>query len=152
MYLETALDRELGSILYEDTPSEDISNEQSERRICKRCTPGDKAFAVFRPEFNKIGKINDISSCGVSFSYINTREQKSGYSFANYLMDPEIDILISDEDIHLKKIPCRVVYDNKIFSIETDSIRNMEVRQCGLEFMGLTIDQLVALNSFIDRF
>ena len=152
MYLETALDKEMTSILYEDTTSEDVSHEQTERRICKRYTPGDKAFAVFRPEFNKIGKINDISSCGVSFSYINMREPKSGYSFSNYLMDPEIDILMTDEDIHLKKIPCRVVYDNKVFSIETDNLKSMEVRQCGLEFMGLTIEQLVILNSFMDRF
>jgi len=71
--------------------------------------PQSSAFVVFRPEFNKIGPINDISRGGLGFKYLHPADNEVPASETSHI----IDIIASTNSFYLTNIPCRLVYDAK---------------------------------------
>jgi hypothetical protein len=90
------------------------------------------AFAVFRPEFKKLGKIKDISDGGLSCEYLNHKNIKDD------ILDLEIDILLTDGNFYMSMIPCKVVYDMKTIKNRASFFNDgLECRRCGLKFKKL---------------
>ena len=115
----------------------------------------DTAFAVLRPHFTKLGRIQDISGGGLAFEYIAYEGQKEDSS--------GIDIFLSGDHFYLTRIPCKIAYDIKIAEryqtsigrIETSigrietSIDRIEKRRCGLQFGELAEEQAAKLEFFL---
>jgi len=72
------------------------------RRKSKRFLPDSRAFACLRPDFAKLGKINDISRGGISFRYIPNQSPAEEPN--------EINIFLCGNKFFLTKIKCKVVY------------------------------------------
>ena len=114
---------------------------QIERRKHKRFLAQDKAFAVLRPDYTKLGKIKSISMGGLSFEYIAYEKQLNDAS--------EMDIFISEEGgLLLSKMPCKVIHDFKIDESQILAHR-LETRRCRLQFGKLPEEQEVKLRFFL---
>lgn len=117
-----------------------------EKRKQKRFFTQDDAFAAMRADFKKIGKINDISTGGLSFSYLVQPSPKAKASVDSQF----VDIFLSGNQYHLPEVPCNVVYDipNPAFFKTNDA----EMFRCGLEFKPLNTNQIGQLNMFIKKY
>jgi hypothetical protein len=114
---------------------------KTERRKFTRFLAQDKAFAVLRPHFTKLGKIKDISGHGLMFEYVAYEGQKEDSS--------GIDIFLSGDLFYLAKIPCEIRYDIKIAERYQTSIDRIERRRCGLQFGELIEEQAAQLEFFL---
>lgn len=81
-------------------------------------------FIAFRPNFNNVGIIRDISVSGIGFEYL-----ESDPSIKTDVVD--IDIFSLARDFHISRVRCRIVYDELI----QNSIPNTTItmRRCGLK-------------------
>jgi len=116
-----------------------------EKRKYVRFSVQDNAFAAIRSEFEKIGKLNDISEKGLSFSYLI--ENIKVFSDKNNL---EVDIFLSGNGYHLEKVPCKIVYD--IEDPKSDKTYNILKHRCGLQFGELNNSQSELLELFLKNF
>ncbi len=106
----------------------------------------DLAFAVFRPEFKKLGRIKDISRGGLACVYLD--KQDIGENFSKL----EIDILLSNGEFYMSMIPCEIIYDKKMVEDEYKStISFMDSRCCGLKFGHLSKEQTTQLELFLKK-
>ena len=105
------------------------TKDSSDRRTSQRFLVKESVFLTFRPTFNKLGSLKDISKSGVSFEYIAYESMDTPHSV-------EIDIFSKSMDIHLSKVPCKVVYDVKVG--ESFTMNQVETRRCGLQFEQLS--------------
>ncbi len=115
-----------------------------EKRKFKRFKGKEGAFAAFiKPnELMNMGQIQDISMGGLCVQYVSTNEDNKGCS--------EIKIFGSnDRFIHLKRVQCRIVYDNQVSKGPWEQI---STRRCGVELENLSVKQLSMLQDFIDYF
>lgn len=116
-----------------------------ENRKYGRFIAQDNAFAALRAGFKKVGKINDISTNGLSFSYLSrpaeTKESE------DYLF---VDIFLSGDKYHLSHVPCEMVYEIPDAGFLT--IDNTAFFRCGLEFKQLNPRQIDQLNIFIENY
>ena len=115
-----------------------------EQRQHERFEPQGSAFVVFRPEFNKIGPINDISRGGLGFNYLQSADKDSPVSENSHI----IDIFDSNNSFHLTNIPCSLVYD----ADKDDQLtftHNLANRRCGLKFDQLTKEQEEQITFFL---
>ncbi len=103
------------------------------------------AYAVFRPEFTKIGRINDISGGGLGCNYLCPVDQETIGSRS----DQVIDIIISNNSFYLAKIPCNLVYDTKAIDGQEWFMPDFVNRRCGLKFDQLTREQEKEINHFL---
>lgn len=117
--------------------------EQADRRTYRRYLVKDSVFLTFRPTFNKLGSLKDISRSGVSFEYIAYESMDTPHSV-------EIDIFSKSMDIHLSKVPCRVVYDVKID--DSFAMSQVETRRCGLQFEGLSNRHASQLKNILSNY
>ena len=102
------------------------------------------AFAVFRPEFKKLGKIKNISKKGLSCEYLNHKD------INNDIKEIEIDILLTDGNFYMPMIPCKIIYDYKSPNNKSYNINeNMECRRCGIKFTKLHDKHKQKLNHFL---
>ena len=85
-----------------------------------------EVFLVFRPAFDRLGTVKDVSLGGVAFEY-------SVFDHIRKVEETEeIDIFSSRPDhFMLRQVPCRVVYDVKL---EQPSLSGIETRRCGIKF------------------
>ena len=117
---------------------------KTEQRKFNRLTVKDSAFAVFRPEFKKLGKIKDISGGGLSCEYLNHKSNNDD------LLELEIDILLTDEKFYMSMIPCKVIYDVKSIQNKFTYVNDgMECRLCGLKFKKLPSNMKKDLRFFL---
>ena len=113
----------------------------SERRKFRRFLAQDRAFAVLRPDFTRLGKINDISEGGLSFEYIAYQEDEQDAS--------EMDIFLSEGGFHLSKMPCTIIYDIRMRLEHQTFTARIQSRRCGLHFGSLTSEQASQLEFFL---
>ncbi|HID29613.1 MAG TPA: PilZ domain-containing protein [Desulfobacterales bacterium] len=113
----------------------------SERRKSGRFLAQDRAFAVLRPDFARLGKIKDISEGGLSFEYIAHQEEEQDAS--------ELDIFLSEGSFHLSKMPCSIIYDIRMREGHQTSAARIQRRRCGLHFGRLTQEQARQLDFFL---
>jgi hypothetical protein len=113
-----------------------------EQRKYVRFLAQDNAFAALRIGFKKVGKVNDISIKGLSFSYLRkTTEADSDLHYS------QVDIFLSGNGLHISNVPCRIVYD--IPDPTLDEGLFVEMSRCGLNFRELIESQSELLEFFI---
>jgi hypothetical protein len=115
-----------------------------ERRRHERYSTNDHIFVTFRPHFDRIGSISDISKGGVSLEYSVIQD----YAALNDKL--WVDIFCSSKKLELSNVPCRLIYDERIES-DKGYIKTIETRRCGLEFAELTPYQSARLESELSQ-
>ena len=117
---------------------------QTEQRKYIRYIIKNAAFAVFRPEFQILGKIKDISKKGLACEYLNHKD------FNNDIKEIEIDILLTNSNFYMPMVPCKIIYDNKSPNNPSYDInKTMECRRCGMKFKKLHDKHKQNLNLFL---
>lgn len=128
-----------------------VIERQVDRRKHKRYTFEEKAFVVLRPKFIKIGKVDDISLYGVSMIYIEPEFNNIEHDNNNKSNGEEIDIIFTENKIHLANIRCRIAYDMREEDLETEAVIKFDYRRCGFEFKHLTMEQKEQLQVIIEN-
>jgi hypothetical protein len=116
---------------------------EAERRQYRRFLADNLAFVVFRPGFNRWGKIKDISDNGLAIEYITSEPSEENSS--------TIDIFTSKDHFYLPKVPCHVVYDTKIFELYPIARGCSQKRRCGVQFGELTETQRNQIHFFLNN-
>lgn len=118
------------------------SSENHERRKHQRTPVSSGVIAVLITTYPEIiGSVSDISLGGAKITYHNPKDRTAGTS------DLKVD-LISD-DRFVEAIPCSNAWDR---AVKTDDFfATGDLRECGIEFTGLTPNQLFLLRGFINR-
>lgn len=111
--------------------------EEEDRRRFRRFGMRNAVFVTFRPEFDMIGKLTDISAGGLAFEY-------NAFDNCEKSDVVEIAIFSHPKDYSLPKAVCRVVYDREVDGCY--SFKGFQTRRCGLEFCELTSDQMLQLD------
>ncbi len=108
-----------------------------DRRRFHRFGIKNAVFITFRPEFDMIGKLTDISAGGLAFEYNSFGDREKSELV-------EIALFSHPKDYSLPKAVCRVVYDREVE--DCYSFKGFQTRRCGLEFCDLTSDQMLQLD------
>lgn len=123
---------------------EAIQNKKGrERRRDERFTVKDRVFVTFKPQFDRIGLIADISKGGVSLEYSVIEEYSP---LSDNLI---VDIFSSTKKFDLFNVPCRLIYDERI-NTENGFLETTETRRCGLAFAGLSMYQADKLEGCLE--
>jgi hypothetical protein len=94
---------------------------------------------------DKVGKVNDISIKGLSFSYLSKRNDAGSGSDSS-----RVDIFNKKNRFYLTNVPCKIVYDIPGY---TSGINHSAiVYRCGLYFGKLPKIQLKLLDIFIKKY
>ena len=119
-----------------------------ERREFERLVPQEITFAVFRPDFKKMGSVKDISRSGLGVKYIYPAHEEV---FMNENAPAvEIDIFDKNNLFYASKIPCQLVYD---MQADRATFHNGIVsKYCGLKFGKLTKEQEEKINHLLENF
>jgi PilZ domain len=115
-----------------------------EQRKYVRFSVQHNTFAALGSEFEKVGKVNDISQKGLALSYL-TESIKAG-SERDF---SKVDIFLSGNGFHLHRVPCKIVYDIQDSKSNNNSIMK---RRCGLHFGKLSKSQSELLELFLKNF
>ena len=115
-----------------------------EQRKYVRFSVQHNTFAALGSEFEKVGKVNDISQKGLALSYL-TDSIKAG-SDRDF---SKVDIFLSGNGLHLHRVPCKIVYDIQDSKSNNNSIMK---RRCGLHFGKLSKSQSELLELFLKNF
>ena len=118
------------------------SSEYHERRLHQRTPVSSGVIAVLIttcPEI--IGSVSDISLGGAKITYHDPKNRD--FDFSKLKVD-----FISD-DRFVEAIPCNNAWDRAIQTVEL--FATDDLRQCGIQFAGLTPNQLFLLRGFINR-
>lgn len=118
------------------------SSKYNERRLHHRSQISSGVIAVLitsSPEI--IGTVSDISLGGAKITYHDPINRDVDYSKLN------VDFI--SDDRFVEAIPCSNAWDR---SVETeDFLAADDLRQCGIQFVGLNPNQLFLLRGFINR-
>ncbi len=98
-------------------------------------------YLVYRPYFDVLGQVKDISDNGIGFQYVN---------FYNHtrMKHIYIDIFSGETNLQLRRVKCKVVFD--IRTIEPTS--SLEIRRCGMQFVKLSEREAAVLDYYIKKF
>ena len=125
------------------SPKSGMRAMRIERRRHKRFSIDELTFLIFRPEFQHLGKIKDISEGGVSFERLDLDEE------CEHQLDGEIDIFSSGGSFYASGIQCETVWEIDILE-NSAFLFNLHVgRYCGLKFVKLTEEQKSQINSLL---
>ena len=115
------------------------SKRRVERRQMKRFKVADGAFAALVNHESKLGQIRDISIKGLSFRYIDSEEEESDAR--------ELKIILGSGELCVDKVPFKLITE---FEIKSEfSFSSIKMRQVGLQFGKITLEQRASLNNFI---
>lgn len=123
-----------------------MTAELDGRRQSQRYSVIDTVFLTFRPYFDKMGKLKDISKSGVAFEYVALENR--AHSECDDLNKIEIDIFSGSIGFHLARVSCKIVYDIGITASYGTGL--FDNRRCGLQFSNLCKSQAIQLKYFID--
>lgn len=114
--------------------------KNGERRKFARYALKADIFMVFRPAFDRLGVLKDISLGGAAFEYpVFNHYQK--------VDEAVVDIFTSQpEYFMLRQVPCRVVYDVEVNRL---SLSGVETRRSGVKFERLTAHHRQLLKQLI---
>lgn len=127
-------------ICYKQTGESQMMKQNRRERV--RFRPKDVTFVAVRPEFDKLGKLTDISIGGLSFQYmVGRKEPGDEKSF-------DIDIFMSEDGFYLPGVACKLIYEIDITE-EMGTFKDLEFRRCGLQFRELTGEQIYQLDLYI---
>lgn len=118
---------------------------ESEHRKHTRLLPHKNAFAALGPDFDKIGKIKDISRGGLAFEYFSKKDSNEE-TF-------QVNIVISDHGFYMPDAPCRIVYDVSAHMPNNSGVHfDIMSKRCGIRFGELTEKQTAQLESFLENY
>jgi hypothetical protein len=112
-----------------------------DRRQSERFPVTSEVFLSFRPNFERIGSVKDISETGICFEYLAFEKNER-------LEYVEVDIFSGSQNFYISRVPCRVVYDNRRDAAFI--LHDAETRRCGLQFQQLTAHQASHLAAFLN--
>jgi hypothetical protein len=118
-----------------------MENDTMERRKFTRFRTQDDAFATLRGNFNKAGKIYDISLNGLAFRYLAEKIPNETFS--------HVEIFLTNNGFHLDGVPCTIIYDVKE---STFSLNEVSPYRCGMKFGPLNEEQQNKLEFFLNNF
>ncbi len=118
----------------------------TERRKYPRISVRENVFIALPNGFHRIGRVKDISLGGLSFEHI--------YEEISDFIHTKKDILLWLDDLHLPKIPCRIIYDTPLTIQPEYGLLTIQLitRRCGVQFEPLTEEQAEHLISFLRVF
>ena len=116
--------------------------ESAEQRKQKRFRVKQGAFAGLGHQFRPVGQIIDISTGGLSFRYVASKDRTNGSSTLKIA-------LTTDSSFHFDKVPVIPVWDLAIPSAFSGG--SITMRQSGVQFGELTVDQKFDLGYFIQK-
>lgn len=111
-----------------------------DRRRFHRFGMKNAVFITFRPEFDMIGKLTDISAGGLAFEYNAFEDRESSERV-------EIALFSHPKDYSLPRAVCRVVYDREVEGCF--NFKGFQTRRCGLEFCDLTPEQMLQIDMLL---
>ena len=124
----------------------DLINMVVERRKYVRFIARTGTYAALGSRFTKVGKIRDISICGLAFEYLSSAEESDQpYS--------KIAIFESENKFHLANLPCRVIYDFPKCASNKNLVSNSiyVTNRCALQFLTIKEHQIEKLNQFLNH-
>lgn len=118
------------------------SEKDIERRFYERFQVQQGVYALVRNGSSKLGQIKNISKGGLAFMYINDEQQMHEPS--------QVDIFLSGYGFILKGIACKKISDIHIENFVPFS--TFEMRQLGIQFIDVNLDQSAQLDMFIEKY
>ena len=115
------------------------------QRKYQRFSAQDDAFAALTNDFEKIGRVNDISIKGIALSYLSERVITGSHSD-----DSEVEIFLTGNRFYLNNVPCKIVYD--ILYPKSNKNYRFMTRRCGLHFGELSKKQSELLELFLKNY
>jgi hypothetical protein len=113
------------------------------RRRFERYAMRDSVFLAFRPRFDRLGLLVDISRGGVAFEYTASDKPREEPR------PPHIEVeIFSHDTFRLSRIPCTIVYDTMAES--SLGTPGFETRRCGLQFARLSDAQMSQLKILME--
>jgi len=116
--------------------------EKAERRRHKRYKLKDGLYAVLWPIANVLGEVLDISQGGLCFRYIDLERPGK--------MSSTLDIFSVDGNIHMRRIPFRIISDDDVLSEYPKAA--VKVRKCRIQFGEFTKQMSSQLVQLISRY
>jgi hypothetical protein len=118
----------------------------TEQRKYTRFSVQDNAYAALGPTFAIVGKIKGISMGGLALEYITDQVSE--------LENIEVDIFLREEEFHMSKIPCKLIYNIPLDTSAKNGIfRNGLIRKrCGVQFENLSKIYRKQLERFIETY
>lgn len=113
-----------------------------ERRKQDRFEVREGAFVSVKGEHYIIGPIHDISRGGVGFMYVGKEDKVQG--------SPEVDIFFSGGGLYLQNVKAEIISNFRIDKKVPNS--SPAIRQCGMRFSALTVEQADRLDDFIREY
>ncbi len=123
-----------------------MEKKKTEMRRYVRYRTSDQVFAALGDRFSRVGRVQDISAGGLAFEYIVDQFPSENLT--------RIDIFVTSNNLHISKIPCRLVYEiivplpKNIISLSA----TLRPKRCGIQFVGLTNEQLKQVYALIDKY
>ena len=119
----------------------------NEHRRFDRYPVPDKTFAVFMPDYMKLGWIENISEGGLLFEYIAGKKNKNSVDRG---VRRKLDIFRLKENFRLSNIPCKIMHDSNV-APKHPFITSVPIRQCGVKFGEMADEEKYLFDSFLTR-
>jgi hypothetical protein len=116
---------------------------KEDKRKDERFLVREEVIVALRNGFSRVGRVKDISMGGLSFEHIYDEDLEGDPSKG--------DVFLWVDNYSMADIPCRVVYDIPISEPpEYDYLTvHFKTRRCGVQFGGLTRNQVTQLDFFL---
>lgn len=112
-----------------------------ERRY-SRFLAQDNAFAALSKNYDRVGKIIDISLGGLSFEYLyNDQHVLDRFS--------RINIFLTNNGFHLPDLTCKVIFDHPKRTTIQNASCTIQKNTCAVQFISLSRFQIDRLDFFI---
>lgn len=130
----------MGLEICRETGFADGVEVSSERRRFMRHGVGGDLFVTFRPSFDTVGIVRDISQKGIGFEYTS----QAGIA---EILGSRLDIFLNPLGFKLMGVPYKIAYDAN--ADDPSDVSSIRTRRCGVEFVGLTRGQFEQLRELI---
>ncbi len=117
------------------------SDREGESRIPRRLSLTDTIFVTFRPLYDVVGQLVDVSTDGLALEYTAHEPLERRDKVA-------VDIFCQPRNLNLSRIPCHVSYDWKVE--DAPSFRGFETRRCRLRFGEVSPEQRAQLDALLE--
>ncbi|MHC1745134.1 MAG: PilZ domain-containing protein [Syntrophobacteraceae bacterium] len=111
-----------------------------DRRTATRYPVRDRIFITFRPAFDVVGCLVDLSHDGLAFEYTAFERSQQYEKVA-------VDIFCQPRRVNLTYVPCRVIYTQDMK--DAPSFCGFRTKRCGLQFGRLSQDQAAQIHSLL---
>ncbi len=114
------------------------NKETAEQRQKKRFRVEDGAFVVLNPADPKVGRLIDISTVGLAFTYVGGEKPLK--------KSTEVNIFSEGCSFCLYRLPCDIILD---LGPNVNDFAPLNIRECRVKFGKLKQDQMSELKRFI---